>query len=108
MSTDVDAYIDQATLWHEEMAALRPILLGSGLDEQIKWAKPCYCHDGANVAIMQPMKEHLGLMFFKGPSESKMIDTSSARRTCGRRVQSRVHHSSCCLATQRTPWRGCR
>lgn len=48
------------------MAELRPILLGCGLEESIKWAKPCYSHDGANVAILQEMKDVLALMFFKG------------------------------------------
>jgi uncharacterized protein YdeI (YjbR/CyaY-like superfamily) len=66
MSPEVDTYIEQATRWPDEMAALRQILLGAGLIEQIKWAKPCYSHDGGNVAIMQPMNERLALMFFKG------------------------------------------
>jgi uncharacterized protein YdeI (YjbR/CyaY-like superfamily) len=48
------------------MAALRPILLGRGLSESIKWAKPCYSHNGANIVIVQEMKEFLALMFFKG------------------------------------------
>jgi uncharacterized protein YdeI (YjbR/CyaY-like superfamily) len=62
----VDAYIQRSVKWPEEMARLRPVLLGCGLTEDIKWGKPCYSHDGANIAIMQEMNEFLALMFFKG------------------------------------------
>ena len=48
------------------MAALRPILLGCGLSEAIKWGKPCFSHEGDNIVIMQEMKAFLALMFFKG------------------------------------------
>lgn len=66
MNADVDAYIRRSTKWPEEMTALRSILLGSGLTEEIKWGKPCYCHQGKNIVILQEMKEFLALMFFKG------------------------------------------
>lgn len=48
------------------MTALRAILLSHGLAEEIKWAKPCYSHEGTNIAIMQEMIDFLALMFFKG------------------------------------------
>lgn len=66
VESGVDAYIRRSQRWPEVMAELRPILLGCGLDESIKWAKPCFSHDGANVAILQEMKDFLALMFFKG------------------------------------------
>ncbi len=66
MNADVDTYIARSQMWPEEMAALRPILLDCGLTEEIKWGKPCYSHDGKNIAIMQEMKDFLALMFFKG------------------------------------------
>lgn len=66
MDPKVDAYLARSTAWPAEMAALRSILLESGLDEQIKWGKPCYSADGKNIAIMQEMKGFLALMFFKG------------------------------------------
>ena len=47
----VDDYVEASTLWPEEIRVLRPILLGAGLDETVKWNKPCYTHDGANIAI---------------------------------------------------------
>ncbi len=63
---DVDAYLAEAELWPDEIRALRPILVGAGLTEEVKWGKPCYSHDGRNIVILQEMKGFLALMFFKG------------------------------------------
>ncbi len=62
----IDAFIDRATRWREEMKALRGILLDCDLTEELKWGKPCYTAHGGNIVIMQPFKAHLSLMFFKG------------------------------------------
>ncbi|MCK5744886.1 MAG: YdeI/OmpD-associated family protein [Oricola sp.] len=64
--SEVDKSFTKAKLWREEADALRAILLDSGLDEELKWGKPCYVHDGRNIAIIQRMKDFLALMFFKG------------------------------------------
>ena len=66
MTSEVEHYIEDSDRWPSEMRALHPILTGAGLSEEIKWAKPCYTHDGRNIAIMQEMKDFLALMFFKG------------------------------------------
>lgn len=66
MNPLVSAFIAGATRWRLEMEAVRPTLLDGGLDEEVKWGKPCYSHDGDNVVILQPMKELLSVMFFKG------------------------------------------
>lgn len=63
---DVDAYIEASDQWPDEIAALRPLLLESGLDERIKWGKPCYALGDDNVVIIQEFADHLALMFFKG------------------------------------------
>jgi uncharacterized protein YdeI (YjbR/CyaY-like superfamily) len=63
---DVEAYLETAERWPEEIRAVRPILTGCGLYEEIKWGKPCYSHDGRNICILQEMKDFLALMFFKG------------------------------------------
>ncbi len=63
---DVDAYLADVDRWRDETAALRPILTGGGLDEAIKWGKPCYSYDGANVAIVQAFKDVLAVLFTKG------------------------------------------
>jgi len=62
----VDAYIGRSTKWPGEMSELRTILLGCGLNESVKWGKPCYGHGDKNIAIMQEMNDFLSLMFFKG------------------------------------------
>ena len=62
----MDAYVEQSTRWPDEITALRPILTGCGLVEEIKWRQPCYTHDGSNIVILQEMKEFLAVMFFKG------------------------------------------
>jgi uncharacterized protein YdeI (YjbR/CyaY-like superfamily) len=92
MSTkpDVDSYLDRSTLWPEEISALRPILAACGLDEEIKWAKPCYTHEGRNIVILQEMKHFLAVMFFKGALltdpegvlEDQGPNSRSARRIC--------------------------
>jgi uncharacterized protein YdeI (YjbR/CyaY-like superfamily) len=88
VNPEVDAYIERSDRWPDEMAALRPLLLGRGLTEEIKWGKPCYSHDGKNIVILQEMKEFLALMFFKGAllSDSRGVledqgpNSRSARR----------------------------
>ena len=85
---DVDDFLAAATRWHDEAATLRTILLGCKLDEAVKWGKPCYSHEGNNIAIVQPFKDFLALMFFKGALlddprgvlEEQGQNTRSARR----------------------------
>lgn len=66
MNPKVDAYIGRSQQWPEEMTLLRRILLSCELNEELKWGKPCYGHDGTNIVILQEMRDHLSLMFFKG------------------------------------------
>lgn len=85
---DVEASIERSARWSAELRAVRRILLGCGLTEAIKWGKPCYGHDGRNIAILQEMKDFLALMFFKGALlddpdgvlEEQGANTRSARR----------------------------
>lgn len=66
MSSDVDKFIQVSKQWREEIECLRAIILSSNLAEGFKWKKPCYSYEASNVAIIQPFKSCLGLMFFKG------------------------------------------
>lgn len=66
MAQDVDSEFETAGLWHDEALALRAVLKGCGLDEALKWGKPCYSHDGGNICIIQRFRDFLALMFFKG------------------------------------------
>lgn len=74
MDPAVDAYIERSDMWPGEIEALRPILLGAGLTESIKWGKPCYSHGAKNIVIIQEMKDFLSLMFFKGSLLSDTAD----------------------------------
>lgn len=76
----VDSFVDRAPAWRDEMHALRGVLHECGLDETVKWGKPCYVHDGRNIAILQPMREFLAMMFFKG---SLLSDPASVLRDQG-------------------------
>ena len=62
----VAEYIEGMRAWRSEFEALRPLLLRTGLEEDFKWRKPCYTHDGSNVVIFQPFKDLCALLFFKG------------------------------------------
>ncbi|MDE0802391.1 MAG: YdeI/OmpD-associated family protein [Acidimicrobiales bacterium] len=91
---DVDAYLAASQQWPDEIAALRPILVDTGLDEAIKWGKPCYSHGDANIVIVQEMKDFLALLFTKGALlddpdgvlEPQGPNTRSAMRICFRSV----------------------
>ncbi len=48
------------------MEKLRSIALRTGLAEDLKWGKPCYTLDGANVVLIQGFKAYCALLFMKG------------------------------------------
>ena len=52
--------------WQAEIAEMRRVLGGLGMNEECKWGKPTYTVDGKNVVIMQGFKEYFGLGFFQG------------------------------------------
>jgi uncharacterized protein YdeI (YjbR/CyaY-like superfamily) len=81
----VDAFVTRAKSWRGEIEKLRSILLECGLDEELKWGKPCFSFEGANVAIIQPFKQHCSLMFFKG---ALLEDTHGLLRSQGENTQS--------------------
>ena len=81
----VDAFVNRAKKWGAEIQKIRSILLECGLDEELKWGKPCYAVDGKNVAIIQPFEPHCALMFFKG---ALLKDTHGLLRRQGEHSQS--------------------
>lgn len=84
-SSRVDAFVNRVTNWQDEIRTLRSILLDCGLDEELKWGKPCFTFEGSNVAIIQPFKAHCSLMFFKG---ALLQDTHGLLRSQGKNTQS--------------------
>jgi uncharacterized protein YdeI (YjbR/CyaY-like superfamily) len=81
----VDAFVGRAKAWQGEIQKLRAILLECGLDEELKWGKPCFSYEGKNVAIIQPFKACCALMFFKG---ALLEDTHGLLRSQGENTQS--------------------
>ena len=84
-NSKVDAFVSRAKTWRKEIEKLRSILLECGLDEDLKWGKPCFAFEGKNLAIVQPFKEHCSLMFFKG---ALLNDTHGLLRSQGENTQS--------------------
>ena len=81
----VDAFVSRTKTWRGEIQKVRSILLDCGLEEDIKWGKPCFSFEGSNVAIIQPFKAHLSLMFFKG---ALFKDSHGLLRSQGENTQS--------------------
>lgn len=83
----VDQYFDELQLWRSEMLAMRSILQGLPLDEQLKWRSPCYSFQKKNVVIIGGLKDSCTLSFFQGAllkDRKKILDvpgknTQSAR-----------------------------
>jgi uncharacterized protein YdeI (YjbR/CyaY-like superfamily) len=82
---EIDAFVSRAKTWQGEIQKLRSILLACGLDEALKWGKPCFAFEGNNIAIIQPFKEHCSLMFFKG---ALLDDKHGLLRSQGENTQS--------------------
>lgn len=95
MDAKVDAFVRRQKKWKPEIEAVRAVLLDCKLSEALKWGKPCYGFEDDNICILQPMKEHLALMFFKGALmkdpkgvlESQGPNSRSALRMCFTQVQ---------------------
>jgi len=66
-SKTVDAYLDNARHWQDELRTVRAILLSTGLTETIKWGAPVYTNaDGKNIVGIGGFKAYFGLWFFEG------------------------------------------
>lgn len=61
-----ERFFGAETRWKSELEALREIMLAAGLEETLKWGKPCYALGGANVALLYSFKETCAAGFFKG------------------------------------------
>jgi len=90
MDPKVDAYLDGAVKWQEEMVKLRNIILDFGLREDLKWGHPCYSYQKSNVVIIQAFKAYCAIMFFKGVllQDAHGILTSPGEQTqAGRQIR---------------------
>ncbi len=65
-SIKVDAYLKRQSKWAEETIVLHQLMVSENLYDDIKWGKPTYLFENKNLAIIQPFKDYIALMFFKG------------------------------------------
>jgi uncharacterized protein YdeI (YjbR/CyaY-like superfamily) len=65
--------------WTEELNTLRGLILEFGLEEEIKWAFPCYTLNGKNILMLAPFKDNCAISFFKGAllKENPILEKSS-------------------------------
>lgn len=66
MNSKVDAFVEQSSRWQAEFALLRELVLSCGLEESLKWGKPCYALEGKNVVLLHGFKAYCAVLFFKG------------------------------------------
>jgi uncharacterized protein YdeI (YjbR/CyaY-like superfamily) len=66
MNPKVDKFLGRATKWQKEMEQLRKIALDCGLEEELKWGKPCYALGGKNIVVIQGFAAYCAYLFFKG------------------------------------------
>ena len=62
----VDSFFSKAKQWREEYEALRTIVLGCGLTEELKWGHPCYALGSSNIVLIHGFKDYCALLFMKG------------------------------------------
>ncbi|HJV49148.1 MAG TPA: YdeI family protein [Geothrix sp.] len=63
---EVDFFFEKAGPWQEAYKALRRIMLGMPLTEDLKWGVPCYTLENKNVVLIHGFKEYCAVLFHKG------------------------------------------
>jgi uncharacterized protein YdeI (YjbR/CyaY-like superfamily) len=66
MNPKVDWFFAKDTPWQEEYIALRMLILGCGLTEELKWGCPCYTFQKSNIVLIHGFKDYCAMLFFKG------------------------------------------
>ncbi|MGB3182976.1 MAG: YdeI/OmpD-associated family protein [Cyclobacteriaceae bacterium] len=66
MNPEVDIFFNKDDQWQTEYNMLRKIMLDCGLDEKLKWGKPCYVYKGKNIVVIHGFNEYCALLFIKG------------------------------------------
>jgi uncharacterized protein YdeI (YjbR/CyaY-like superfamily) len=66
MNPKVDAFIQKAKKWQDELTELRKIALSCDLSEEYKWGVPCFTFQKSNLLLISGFKEYCVLSFVKG------------------------------------------
>ncbi len=102
-SSQVDGYLRKQKQWAAELAALRGVVLGfDELAETVKWRVPCYTLEGANVVLLNALKDYCAVGFMKG---ALLKDPKGILETPGPNTQAARLVRFTCVAevAQRTP-----
>ncbi len=59
-------FFEKESKWQDAYRKLRNIILDCGLQEELKWGKPCYTWQGANVLLIHGFKEYCAILLMKG------------------------------------------
>lgn len=59
-------FFEKESKWQDAYKKLRTIILDCGLQEELKWGKPCYTWQGANVLLIHGFKEYCAILLMKG------------------------------------------
>lgn len=89
-NSEVDAFLKGLKNWQAELTFLRDILVKSGLKEEVKWAAPCYTHDGTNLILIHGFKNFCVIMFFKGvllKDEKGILINNGTNAHASKRIQ---------------------
>jgi uncharacterized protein YdeI (YjbR/CyaY-like superfamily) len=89
MDPRVEAYFENTKKWNEESKQLRSILLRFPLEEELKWAQPCYTFRGKNVVLIGGFKDYVALLFVKGAliADPKHILATPGSTQAGRQIR---------------------
>lgn len=66
MDLKADNWFSNLDRWSTELARLRNIMIECGLEESLKWGRPCYSFNGELVTSISGFKNHYGVWFFQG------------------------------------------
>lgn len=66
MNPKVDWFFNKTSKWQEAYSALRILMIGSGLTEELKWGCPCYTNGKSNIVLIHGFKDYCALLFMQG------------------------------------------
>ena len=65
-------------------------MLETGLDEEMKWGKPAYLHNGKIIVVMQAFKSYFALLFYNGhllKDDKKILQLTGPNTKKGRQIR---------------------
>jgi len=82
--TNVADYIEHHHQFQSELILLRDLLLGTELEETVKWGAPAYTLKGKNLIGLMAFKSYVGLWFHQGvylKDDSKVLFNAQEGKT---------------------------